>query len=114
MEGESSSDTERDAYYNPEHAKQLALIKEVTARQRQLANAHFPLPVRVQTVSMRLLTIHAEYCDLVAEIMIEKALGNKEHAHQLWKAMCERFGRYEFEIERYCDHLFAVNICPLA
>ena len=113
MEGERSADSEKGAYYNPPHAENLKSIKEVTARERELAEKYFPCPIRVQTVSMRLLQLHAEYCDLAAEIMIEKALGNNEQAHQLWKSMCHQFGRHEIEIERYYDHLFAVNICPV-
>jgi len=53
---------------------------------------------------MRLLLRHAEYIEGVAEIMTEKALGNDLLAHEKANAFVERFGRHEFEIERYFDH----------
>jgi len=112
MEGERSVDQERGNHYNTEHAEQLKKIKEVTERERALAEKNMSLPVRVQTVSMRLLLRHAEYCERVAAMMIEEALGHKEKAIELWDICCEEFGRYEYELERYFDHCLAMNSLP--
>ena len=109
MEGELSSDKKRGKFYNPAHAEQLKQIKEVTAEERALAHANSSLPVRVQTVSMRLLLRHADYCDMLADIMTAKAMGNDAKAYELWESMCHDFGRFELEIERYYDHALAMH-----
>ena len=85
-------------------------MKDVTAKERAFAEAHLSMPVRVHTVSMRLLWRHAEYCERWADIMEQEALGNKTEAMHLWFDCCEEFGKYEFEMERYYDHGFAM-IC---
>ena len=60
------------------------------------------------------LKLGAEYCEKYAEIMIEKANGNDEQAFKLWENLCETFGRYEFEIERYFDHWRAMATIKIA
>ena len=109
MEGEKSIDDSFSHYYNPAHAENLKKIADVTAKERALAEKNLSLPVRVQTVSMRLLYRHAEYCEKIAEFMIEKAIGNEPKAKELWLAFCDDFGKYEFELERYFDHGIAMR-----
>lgn len=109
MEGETSVDPQKGRYYNPEHVKQLEQIKELTAYGRELARKHFSMPTRAQTVSMRLLYRHAEYCDRMAEMMIQMALGNAQEAYELWDRFRHEYGVYEFEMERYYDHGFAMK-----
>ena len=104
MEGEHSVDLSKGKYYNPAQADSLRKVKAITEKARCFAKSHMSLPVRVQTVAMRLLLRHTEYCDMVADMMIEKALGNDENARILFKKLCDDFGRYEIEIERYFDH----------
>ena len=109
MEGERSVDPAKGPHYNPEHAKQLEQVKEAAAEGRALAKAHLAMPTRPQTVSMRLLLRHTEYCEKLAEIYIQKALGNNEEAAKLWEDFCDSFGTYEFELERYFDHCLAMT-----
>ena len=107
MEGERSVDPERGKYYNPAQAERLKSVKDVAADERALATAHMSLPVRVQTVSMRLLLRHAEYCEMFAAMMMAKARGDDAGVAELWKEFSQQFGRYEFELERYFDHHMA-------
>ncbi len=104
MEGECSSDENRGSYYNPAHAETLQTIHKITADFRAYAEANFRQPIRVQTLSMRLLLRHTEYCDLLADEMIARALGDNVKAHSLWETLCNTFGKYEYELERYFDH----------
>ena len=113
MEGERSADPARGKYYNPDHAAQLQKVKEIAAEGRALAESHMSLPVRVQTVSMRLLLRHAEYCEKVAEFMMLKAAGQDAEAREAWLAFCEDFGRYDVELDRYYDHSFYMIIFHL-
>lgn len=104
MEGERSADANRGSHYNPAHAEKLQTVRQIAAEGRALAEENRSLPVRVQSVSMRLLLRHAEYCEKLADIMTAKALGEDTKAHELWEAFRHDFGRYEFELERYYDH----------
>ena len=113
MEGERSADPARGKYYNPDHVAQLQKVKEIAAEGRALAESHMSLPVRVQTVSMRLLLRHAEYCEKVAEFMMLKAAGQDAEAREAWLAFCEDFGRYDVELDRYYDHSFYMIIFHL-
>lgn len=104
MEGERSVDVKLGKHYHPAHVEQLKQVRKVAKRERALAMENLSLPVRVQTVSMRLLLRHAEYCEKLADIMVESALGCHEEALRLWSEFCQSFGNYEFELERYYDH----------
>lgn len=109
MEGEKSADEEKGRFYDPEHVRNLQQVKEAAARERLLAEENRSMEMRVQSLSMRLLYLHAEYCELCAELMTQKALGDGEKAKAVWEEFCSRFGRYEFELERYYDHYMAMN-----
>ena len=113
MEGERSADPARGKYYWPDHAAQLATVKDLTAKARELAESHMNMPVRAQTVSMRMLLRHAEYCEKIADFMILKARGQDEEARALWLEFCQDFGRYEVELDRYYDHSFYMIIFNL-
>jgi len=104
MEGERSADPDKGRFYNPAHAEILKTVPAIAAEGRAVAEANSRLPIRVQSVSMRLLLRHAEYCERLAEAMAVKAAGEDAKAHDLWDAFRRDFGRYEFELERYFDH----------
>ena len=104
MEGEKTIDKNRGKYYNPAHVEDLKKVKEVAAKERALAEENRVMPVRAQTVAMRLLFLHAEYCERLAEVFMEKTIGNQDKAKELLNAFSLDFGRYEIEIERYYDH----------
>ena len=109
MEGKASADPSRGAYYNPQIAERLKKVPEIAARGRAIAEQNSALPVRVQSVAMRLLERHAEYCEKLAELVMERALGNTERSMECWRAFCKDFGAYEYELERYLDHNFAME-----
>ena len=85
-------------------AEILKNIPAIAAEGRAVAEANSRLPIRVQSVSMRLLLRHAEYCERLAEVMAVKAVGEDAKAHELWDAFRRDFGKYEFELERWFDH----------
>ena len=61
-------------------------------------------------MSWRLLMRHAEYCQRLAQLMIEKAQGNNYRAVELAKEFAQEFGKYELEMERYYDHGLACRV----
>lgn len=109
LEGEKSSNPEIGKYYNPGQVKKLAMVKEIAAEGRMIANEHLAMPTRPQTVSMRLLLRHSEYCERMAEVLMEKCVGNNVLAKELHDKLAHDFGKYEFEIERYFDHYLAFS-----
>ena len=103
MCGEKSADLSKGEFYNPEHAKDLEQVKEITAEAREFIKTHLAMPTRPQTVSWRLLLRHTEYCERFAEILIEVCKGHKKYAMEMLQKFFEDFGKYEFEMERYLD-----------
>ena len=110
MEGAKSKDPTVSEYYNPEHVDSLKKVFELVAAERSMVSKHLNMPYRPQTVSWRLLMRHAEYCERLAQLMIEKAQGNNYKAVELAREFAREFGKYEVEIERYYDHGLACRV----
>jgi len=107
MEGECGIDDNKTAHYDPSRVKSLESVKTIVAEGRELIKAHYNSPVRVQTVAVRLLEMHAEYVLLIADAFIKKALGEDEEAEELIWAAAEEIGKREIEFEPYYDHTLA-------
>jgi hypothetical protein len=88
-----------------ENVKLLSGVKEIVKEGRELIASHYNSDVRVQTVSVRLLEKHAEYCEGLAEVLIERAKGNLDRAMELYNEFRVRFGRHEAEIQSYFDQV---------
>lgn len=97
------------SYYNPAMAEKFAMAKEIAAEGRALAKAHTVMPTRPQAVSWRLLLHHAEYIEGLAAVMGEKCIGNDSVASEMFQKFRDCFGRHEYEIERYYDHMLAMR-----
>ena len=110
MEGEKSKDESISLYYDPDRVEQLSHIRELCAQEQAMAMAHLKMPTRPQTVSWRLLLHHARYCRMLADILLEKAVGHNATAVEMVKEFYHEFGRYELEIERYYDHSLACRV----
>ena len=108
MSGEKSKDMKKSAFYHPAKAEELERIPEICQQEKDLANSMKPT-CRPQYASKRLLLLHAEYAESLAEIVKEKAVGNDTEALILSRQFYADFGRYEIEIERYFDHYLAMS-----
>ena len=95
------------AFLNPAMAEKFAKVKEIAANGRLLCANHKTNPTRPQAVSWRLMLHHAEYIEGLADVLGEKCIGNDCLAAEKFDAFVEQFGRHEFEIERYFDHMLA-------
>lgn len=94
-----------------ETGNRLARLAEVLKKGKELIGKNLSMPVRVQTVSYRLLWRHLEYCEKLGEIIVAKTQKETEKAFALGEAFTESFGKYEYEIERYYDHYLAMVSC---
>ena len=86
------------------NVRTLSGAKAIIEKGRALIKSHYNSPIRVQTVSARLLERHAEFCEGLAEVLIERARGNNRQAMEMFEELRKSFGRHEAEIERYFDH----------
>ncbi len=109
LEGERSLKPDYSKFYNPAMTEKFAQVPELAALGRSLAKAHMSMPTRPQTVSWRLLLRHTEYIEGLAKAWYEKCQGNAHTALELARAFTASFGKYEFEIERYFDHMLAMR-----
>ena len=110
MEGEKSVDEKVSAFYNPAHAEKLRSVAEVAAEERSLVNKHMAMPTRPQTVSWRMLGLHAQFCEKLAQVMIAKAQGHNFRAVQLAEEFYDELGVREIEFEPYYDHCLACRV----
>ena len=66
------------------------------------------MPHRVQTVSVRLIERHIEYCRLLAKALAYKALAKDEEARAAFGELWEAFNLYEMDMEANYDHSLTV------
>jgi len=111
MNGERCDDPTKGSMYCPEHAASLASVKTLTAKMREVIAEHKNLPTRPQSNAWRILLRHTEYCDGLADVFTEKALGHNEEAWEMLQKFYEEFGKYDLELERWFDFgLWAVTM----
>ena len=105
LEGEKPSNPAISAYYRPEYLENLDLAEKILAEGEELVKSHYNSDERVQTVSVRLMERHIEYCRGFIEIFRHKAIGEDSEAEKIFNDFCNSFGAHEPEIELCYDHL---------
>ena len=90
-------------YYSPEEAARMRGIYELNAAFAPFLEAHKNMPMRAQTVAMRLLRKYTELWEMMAKPLIFKAYGADNEAKAAYLDVLDTFGKYEVEIERYYD-----------
>ena len=110
MEGEKSVDTSVSSFYNPAHVDKLRSVAEVAAEEHALVAKHMVMPTRPQTVSWRMLGLHAQFCEKLAQVMIAKAQGHNFEAVRLAEEFYDELGVREIEFEPYYDHCLACRV----
>ena len=110
LAGQLSADKEIGKFYNPEVAKTLREIEFYVEDMKPFYEAHKNMPMRVQTVSMRLLGRYLEYVEGLSKVMVLKALGGDREAHRAYWSFVREYGKYEIEMERYFDFGMSVML----
>jgi hypothetical protein len=104
LEGEDSKDRTISPYYDPDRAEKLKTVREVTPKGIELSKALSTSSVRPQVVSAKLLAYHAEYCELLADVLVHKALGQESKAVALYDATVRPYmAEAESFLEPYHD-----------
>ena len=104
LTGDKNRGTGKSDWYAPERVPALESVKEITKEGRALIESHYNSDYRIRTVSVRLLEFHAKYADMLADMLIMKAVGNDEAAMQRFEEMRDECGKYELQFENYYDH----------
>ena len=95
----------RDEFYCvPEQIEKIRNIKEITKEGRELFAKYYDSDYHSVSFSVRLLEYHAEFCDLISDWMLAKALGDDDKATELYDKARIEFGKHEAEIQTCFDH----------
>ena len=100
-----SNTSEAKSYLSDSVAESLSKIPEIVAEGRKLIKSHYNSKYRVQTVSVRLLELHALYLELMCDALRERFLGNYEAAAEKLERARLEMGKQELEFDRYYDHM---------
>lgn len=90
-------------FYSPAHAEKLRTVQQIADRYAPLFEEHRIMPMRAQTVSMRLLLLHLEYVRGLAQAWTLKALGADQEAAAAFERFMESFGRHEYMLGTWFD-----------
>ena len=112
MCGMAPHDKKLGLFYKPSHKDSLERVKGITARGREFIKKYYNSDFRVRTVSVRLLEHHADWADIMASAMAQKAIGNDDKANEIYNSLRLEFGKREKYIERYYDHGLAFYSLP--
>jgi len=110
MEGEKSANPAISPFYNPEQLKRLAAVEELCSEERALLENHMIMPTRPQTVSWRMLGLHADYCEQLVKVVRLKAEGHNFEAAEQAKIFYRETGKDEITFEPYYDHCLACRV----
>ena len=109
LEGSESSDPTKSDFYNPNLVPGFQTVRNITAEGRKLIQDHYNMPYRVQTVSVRLLELHALYCDLLSDVLILKCQGKDEEAKASLAIAARECGKFEVYFQTEYDHYLYFN-----
>ena len=76
---------------------------------RAVIQQHMLMPNRPQTIGWRLLLRHTEFCEGLAEVLMEKCQGNDETADAMLEEFYREFGKHDYELERWFDFGLCAN-----
>ena len=96
-------------FYKPEMEAQLLSVEEATKKYAAFFDEHKNMPHRVQSVAMRLMRHHVDFCVGYAKFMAIKCLGKDAEAKAAATEFLNEFGKRELALEHYYDHFMASN-----
>ncbi len=103
FQGEMPSDSNVCLYYNPALTESFAEAEKILDEGMALIKEYYNSPVRVRTVSVRLLAQHNEYCKYLVRAATLKCVGKDKEAKEVYEEMRLEFGKREIYMERYFD-----------
>ena len=90
-----------------EMEERLLAVQAMTEKYAAIFDEHKNMPYRVQTVAMRLMRQHTDFCAGYAGFMAVKCLGKDAEAKEMAKEFLREFGKREQAMDSYYDHYMA-------
>ena len=107
--GDKYADRGDSRYYSPEHAEKMRGVYALSEEFKPFFESHKNMPMRAQTVAMRLLRRYAKLWESMAKPLILKAYGADAEAKEAYLAVLDEIGKHEVEDERWFDlHQFGM------
>lgn len=91
-------------FYDPRLEKDILSVKETIKKLRNIISRDYLSPIRVQTFSVRLLELHLDLLEIIAEAYAKKCVGDDDAAWQLYEKARDEIGKREAGLELYYDH----------
>ena len=107
LAGERSANPAVGKHYNPAMGEQMRGIYDAVKAFEPFVEAHKNMPMRVQTVSMRILSRYLQYLTGIAPALIRKAFGAGEEAKAAYNEFLRSFGKYEVEMDLWYDQFMS-------
>jgi len=98
-----------EQFHKPEMEPKLLAVKGITEEMEKKFAPHRIMPYRVQTIAVRLLMEHAEFCRGISAALALKCVGKDSEAKDYYFSFMEEFGARELWMERYYDHFMATH-----
>lgn len=95
----------KNRHYAPDMREQILSVKEITRAGRELIKEHYNSDMRVQTYSVRILEMHADFVDMLSDALAEKCVGNDDGATECYEKFRVEMGKRECEFALVYDHL---------
>ena len=99
----------KNRHYAPEMREQILSVKEIIKEGRALIKDHYNSDVRTRTASVRILEMHADYCDMLVDAFAEKCVGNDEAAMDCYEKFRIEIGRRESEFALVYDQFLMMS-----
>ena len=108
LSGELSANAEIGSHYNPAMAEHLRNTEAVFEKGEAAVKANYDLPMRVQTLSVRLMERHIHFCRYLAKALAFKAEAKDAEARAAFNELWDAFNLYEMDMESYYDHSLCI------
>ena len=109
LSGELSSNMEISKFYNPSLVESFAKVEAICDEAEKTVQAHYDMPARAQTVSVRLIERHIQYCRYLAKALIFKCQGKDDEAKKVFQELWDTFNLYELDMEANYDHSLCMS-----
>ena len=93
-----------NGWYDPSMKPRISSVHSMIEQLGKLIKENYTSPVRVQTVSVRLLEAYLELADAFVSALEHKCVGEDDEAFAVYEDIRLRMGKKEGEMVRYYDH----------
>ena len=93
-----------NGFYDPSMRPRIREVYGIIEALRGIIRAHYTSPIRLQTVSVRLLECYLEMTETLTRALEHKCVGEDRQAWELYRQACRTMGQKEAGLVPYYDH----------